>query len=107
MEMAQQPNAAQPMPMSFFVTSSGSGKGADLRGLAGADQLCKRLAAATGSTKTWHAYLSTQAADGKGRSTRAIESAPGPGSARRAPWWPRASPTGMAIRSTPRVSGTI
>src|SRR5580704_28656 len=63
--MAQQPNAAPPMPMSFFVTSAGSGKGADLGGLAGADQICQRLAAAVGSTKTFHAYLSTQAADGK------------------------------------------
>jgi hypothetical protein len=63
--LAQQPNAAPPMPMSFFVTSSGSGKGADLGGVAGADQRCQTLAAATSSTKTWHAYLSTQAADGK------------------------------------------
>jgi hypothetical protein len=61
----QPPNAAPPMPMSFFITSSGSGKGADLGGLAGADQICQSRAAAAGSTKTWHAYLSTQAADGK------------------------------------------
>jgi hypothetical protein len=61
----QPPNAAPPTPMSFFITSSGSGKGADLGGLAGADQICQRLAAAVGSTKTFHAYLSTQAADGK------------------------------------------
>src|SRR5579862_2595889 len=47
--------------MSFFVTSVGSGKGADLGGLAGADKHCSDLAAAAGSTgKTWHAYLSTQ-----------------------------------------------
>ena len=32
-------------PMSFFVTSVGSGKGADLGGLAGADAHCQRLAA--------------------------------------------------------------
>jgi hypothetical protein len=61
----QPPAAAPPMPMSFFDTSSGSGKGADLGGIAGADQRCQTLAAATGSTKTWHAYMSTQAADGK------------------------------------------
>jgi hypothetical protein len=61
----QPPNAAPPMPMSFFITSAGSGKGADLGGLAGADQICQRLAAAVSSTKTFHAYLSTQAADGK------------------------------------------
>jgi hypothetical protein len=50
--------------MSFFVTSEGGGKGADLGGLAGADALCQRLAGASGqpgaSSRTWHAYLSTQ-----------------------------------------------
>jgi hypothetical protein len=47
-------------PMSFFVTSAGSGKGADLGGLAGADAICQRLAAAAGAGgKTWRAYLST------------------------------------------------
>ena len=47
-------------PMSFFITSAGSGKGADLGGLAGADAQCQRLATAAGtSTKTWRAYLST------------------------------------------------
>ena len=46
--------------MSFFVSSTGSGKGADLGGLTGADALCQRLATAAGSTKTWHAYVSTQ-----------------------------------------------
>jgi len=49
--------------MSFFVTSAGSGKGADLGGLAGADQLCQMRAAAVGrGNSTWHAYLSTQGA---------------------------------------------
>jgi len=58
--------AAPPQPMSFFITSAGSGKGADLGGLAGADATCQKLAAAAGSTKTtWHAYLSASAADGK------------------------------------------
>jgi hypothetical protein len=52
--------------MSFFVTSSGSGKGADLGGLAGADARCQSLAQAAGAGgKTWHAYLSTQAAGGQ------------------------------------------
>jgi hypothetical protein len=46
--------------MSFFVTSVGSGKGADLGGLAGADKHCAELAKAAGAgKKTWHAYLST------------------------------------------------
>ena len=47
-------------PMSFFTTSAGSGKGADLGGLAGADAHCQRLATAAGASgKTWRAYLST------------------------------------------------
>src|ERR1043165_9148940 len=53
---AQSPNA-----MTFFVTSVGSGKGADLGGLEGAGPHCTTLATAAGATgKTWKAYLSTQ-----------------------------------------------
>jgi hypothetical protein len=49
--------------MTFFVTSSGSGKGADLGGLDGADKRCQELGAAAGAgSKTWHAFLSTNAA---------------------------------------------
>jgi hypothetical protein len=52
---------AQQKDMTFFVTSTNSGKGADLGGLRGADQLCQSLAKAAGAGKhTWHAYLSTQ-----------------------------------------------
>ena len=61
---AQQPPAAPPQPMSFFITSAGSGKGADLGGIAGADRICQTLATAAGSTKTFHAYLSAPAANG-------------------------------------------
>jgi len=51
--------------MSFFATSANPGKGADLGGLAGADQYCQSLAAAVGAGKhTWRAYLSTTAAGG-------------------------------------------
>ena len=51
--------------MSFFVTSVGSGKGADLGGLAGADRHCQTLANAAGAGKrTWRAYLSTSASGG-------------------------------------------
>ncbi len=47
--------------MTFFITSVGSGKGADLGGLEGADRHCQTLAAAAGAgTKQWRAYLSTQ-----------------------------------------------
>jgi hypothetical protein len=57
---------AQSADMTFFVTSAPSGKGADLGGLSGAEQHCQHLAQAAGAGKhTWHAYLSTQAADGK------------------------------------------
>ena len=67
--LGQQPAGQQkqpPQPMSFFVTSVGAGKGADLGGLAGADAHCQKLAEAAGSAgKTWHAYLSTNAANGQ------------------------------------------
>lgn len=52
--------------MTFFVTSVGMGKGADLGGLAGADAHCQKLAEAAGAGgHTWRAYLSTSAADGQ------------------------------------------
>jgi len=51
--------------MTFFVTSVGSGKGADLGGLAGADRHCQSLAQAAGAgNRTWRAYLSTSGAGG-------------------------------------------
>ena len=56
---------AQSANMTFFVTSAGSGKGADLGGLDGADKICQALAQAAGAGgKTWRAYLSTQGAGG-------------------------------------------
>lgn len=55
------PALAQQSTMTFFVTSVGIGKGADLGGLAGADAHCQQLAQAAGAGgKTWRAYLSTQ-----------------------------------------------
>jgi len=49
--------------MSFFVSSAGSGTGADLGGLEGADRICRTLAEAAGvGGRTWRAYLSTQGA---------------------------------------------
>src|SRR5689334_20370239 len=57
------PVGAQQANMTFFVTSVGMGKGADLGGLAGADRHCQELAASAGAGgKTWRAYLSTQGA---------------------------------------------
>ena len=60
---AQAQNAQNvPQSMRFFVTSTGLGKGGDLGGLAGADAHCQSLAAGVGAgTRTWRAYLSTQA----------------------------------------------
>lgn len=51
---------------SFFITSVGSGNGAALGGLEGADRHCQQLAEAAGLTgMTWHAYLSAAPKDGK------------------------------------------
>src|SRR6476659_9480477 len=70
--LAQQPaapagqgrGAAPPaQPMSFFITSTSKGDGANYGGLAGADAYCQQLGAAAGrGGATWHAYLSTQGA---------------------------------------------
>jgi hypothetical protein len=46
-------------PLGFFITSVGSGDGANLGGIAGADAHCQKLAAAAGAgNRTWRAYLS-------------------------------------------------
>ena len=59
------PQAQEAAEMSFFVTSTGPGKGADLGGLAGADAYCQSLAAAVGAgNRTWRAYLSASASSG-------------------------------------------
>ena len=56
---AVSPAAAQNQPMSFFISSSGSGMGGNLGGVAGADKQCQALAAkAGGGNRTWRAYLS-------------------------------------------------
>jgi hypothetical protein len=53
-------------PMSFFITSVGMGDGANLGGLAGADEYCESLARAAGVTDgVWRAYLSTAAGGGE------------------------------------------
>ena len=57
--------SGQQSAMTFFITSSGSGKGADYGGLAGADKHCQTLATTAGAgTHTWHAYLSTSPVGG-------------------------------------------
>ena len=66
--MAAQQNPAPRQPMTFFVTSAGLGDGANLGGLAGADRHCQQLATAAGAgSRTWHAYLSTNAANARDR----------------------------------------
>jgi hypothetical protein len=51
--------AQQKSGMTFFITSAGPGKGADLGGLEGADKHCTALATAAGAgNHTWRAYLS-------------------------------------------------
>jgi hypothetical protein len=56
----------QKSAMTFFITSAGSGKGADLGGLAGADKICQSLAQAVGAgARTWRAYLSASPAEGR------------------------------------------
>ena len=64
MAQTQTMSSGSSSPMTFFITSVGSGKGADFGGLAGADRHCQTLAAAAGAgNRTWHAYLSTQGPD--------------------------------------------
>ncbi len=54
-------------PMSFFVTSVGSGDGANLGGLAGADAHCQALASEVGAGNApWRAYLSQAPTGGMG-----------------------------------------
>jgi hypothetical protein len=62
------PAVAQEAKMSFFVTSAGSGDGANLGGLEGADAICQKLAEAAGSSgQTWRAYLSAEGVNAKDR----------------------------------------
>src|SRR3954465_11900105 len=63
MNVQAQHKPPQSPNMTFFVTSAGPGKGADLSGLEGADRHCQTLAQAAGAGgKTWKSYLSTQGA---------------------------------------------
>lgn len=51
--------------LGFFITSAGSGDGANLGGLAGADQICQARAQAVGAgSRQWRAYLSASARPG-------------------------------------------
>lgn len=71
--------SAQSMDFSFFITSVGSGEGADLGGLQGADARCAYLAYQVGAGDlTWHAYLSTTATDGQPAVNARDRIGPGP-----------------------------
>ncbi len=62
------PAFAQDGGMSFFVTSAGSGNGADIGGLDGADAHCAALAEAVGAgDRDWKAYLSSSAENARDR----------------------------------------
>jgi hypothetical protein len=76
--LAQGQEQAPQHPMTFFVVSAAPGTG-NLGGLAGADQICQTLAQAAGAgNHTWHAYLSTQAANGAPRVNARGRIGPGP-----------------------------
>ena len=71
--------SAQGSTMSFFITSMGTGKGADLGGLAGADAHCQTLAAAAGAgNRQWHAYLSAAPMNGQPAVNAKDRIGPGP-----------------------------
>ena len=58
------PVSAQNQAMTFFVSSTGSGMGGNLGGVAGADKHCQALAAKAGAgNRKWQAYLSTSMPD--------------------------------------------
>lgn len=59
---------AQDAAMTFFITSVGSGDGANLGGLEGADAHCQSLAVGAGAgERTWRAYLSDSSTDARDR----------------------------------------
>jgi hypothetical protein len=56
------PAAAQQANMTFFISSTNPGKGANFGGIEGADRHCQALATAAGAgSRVWRAYLSTSA----------------------------------------------
>ena len=58
--LAATPVQAQQKDMTFFITSTGPGKGADLGGLAGADAHCTSLAKAAGAGRATGAPTSAR-----------------------------------------------
>ena len=78
--------------LSFFITSAGSGDGANLGGLAGADRICQARAEAVGAgSRRWRAYLSASARPG----SRAVNARDRIGSG---PWYnARGVPVAMSV----------
>ena len=106
------PRGQKPSPMmNFFVTSEPVGDGGNLGGLAGADAHCQTLARAVGAgSRTWHAYLSTQARPGQCRPVNARDRI-----GKKGPWYnfkgemisAGSSPTCTAIRWNWRIREII
>ena len=77
-------SCATPVPtpkkqLGFFITSTGSGDGANLGGLAGADQICQARAQAVGAgSRRWRAYLSASAGPGTSAVNARDRIGPGP-----------------------------
>ncbi len=59
------PTPPPPQPMGFFITSAGSGNGANLGGLDGADKHCQTLAAAAGAGNRTMARVPEHPAGGR------------------------------------------
>jgi hypothetical protein len=90
-------SCATPVPapqnqLSFFITSAGSGDGANLGGLAGADRICQARAQAVGAgSRRWRAYLS--ASPGAGAAAVNARDRIGPG-----PWYnAKGVPVAMSV----------
>lgn len=65
--------------LGFFITSAGSGDGANLGGLAGADRICQaRAAAVSAGARRWRAYLSAGTRPGASAVNARDRIGPGP-----------------------------
>jgi len=99
---------AQQNQMSFFVSSAGVGNGANLGGLAGADEHCQALVRAR-RVRAAGRGMPTSARPRppvSRRSTRASASATGHGTTRRAPSSPSPSPTCTVTSSATGIRST-
>ena len=98
------PVLAQVSPeMGFFLTSKGLANGANLGGLAGADQHCQSLAQAAGAgSRTWRAYLSTRVSGNTAAVNARDRIGAGPGATPRACRSPQVSKISI-VRTTRSV----